>query len=77
MTKRGQNRFSENKAKAIADIIEDKIKDGTYKSGQALPGRDSTASRFAVGTHTICRVYEILTERDLIKAKPGIGKFVK
>lgn len=61
----------------VADGIERGIADGTYASGDKLPGETEIAEIYRVNRHTVRRALATLAERGLVRAERGSGTFVE
>lgn len=70
------DRFSGPKYKALADAIEEAIKEGELNSGDRLPTHRSLSEQLGVTIGTITRGYAEAERRRLITARVGSGTFV-
>jgi GntR family transcriptional regulator, phosphonate transport system regulatory protein len=61
----------------VADGIERGIADGTYPSGEKLPGETEIAELYRVNRHTVRRALATLAERGLVRAERGSGTYVE
>jgi GntR family phosphonate transport system transcriptional regulator len=61
----------------VADGIERGIADGTYPSGEKLPGETEIADIYRVNRHTVRRALATLSERGLVRAERGSGTYVE
>ena len=61
----------------VADGIERGIADGTYPSGDKLPGETEIAEIYRVNRHTVRRALATLAERGLVRAERGSGTYVE
>jgi len=61
----------------VADGIERAIADGTYPSGERLPGEIEIAETYRVNRHTVRRALAVLAERGLVRAERGSGTYVE
>jgi GntR family transcriptional regulator, phosphonate transport system regulatory protein len=61
----------------VADGIERNIADGTYASGEKLPGENEIAEAYRVNRHTVRRALAALAERGLVRAERGSGTYVE
>ncbi|MDB5502662.1 MAG: phosphonate metabolism transcriptional regulator PhnF [Tardiphaga sp.] len=61
----------------VADGIERGIADGTYPSGEKLPGETEIAEIYRVNRHTVRRALATLAERGLVRAERGSGTYVE
>src|SRR6201986_835423 len=60
-----------------ADGIERGIADGTFASGEKLPGKTEIAETYRVNRHTVRRALATLAERGLVRAERGSGTYVE
>ena len=61
----------------VADGIERGIADGTYATGEKLPGETEIAETYRVNRHTVRRALATLAERGLVRAERGSGTYVE
>lgn len=61
----------------VADGIERGIADGTYASGDKLPGENEIAETYRVNRHTVRRALAALAERGVVRAERGSGTYVE
>jgi GntR family phosphonate transport system transcriptional regulator len=61
----------------VADGIERGIADGTFASGERLPGETEIAETYRVNRHTVRRALAMLSERGLVRAERGSGTYVE
>jgi GntR family phosphonate transport system transcriptional regulator len=61
----------------VADGIERGIADGTYPSGEKLPGETEIAEIYRVNRHTVRRALATLAERGFVRAERGSGTYVE
>jgi GntR family phosphonate transport system transcriptional regulator len=61
----------------VADGIERGIADGTFASGDKLPGETEIAETYRVNRHTVRRALATLAERGLVRAERGSGTYVE
>jgi GntR family phosphonate transport system transcriptional regulator len=61
----------------VADGIERGIADGTYASGDKLPGETEIAEIYRVNRHTVRRALATLAERGFVRAERGSGTYVE
>jgi len=59
----------------IANVIRERISDGTYPVGQ-LPGEAAFAAEFGVARPTVRSALDILAAEGLVRAVRGRGTFV-
>ncbi len=60
----------------IADVLEEKIKDGVYVVSARLPGEDKLAAELNVARSTIHKAILLLEAKGLIECRPSVGNFV-
>ena len=65
-----------SKSEGIISFVTESIRNGDFKSGEALPSISSTAEQFGVARKTVVRAYEKLKNLGLIESRPKIGFFV-
>jgi GntR family transcriptional regulator, phosphonate transport system regulatory protein len=61
----------------VADGIERGIANGTFASGERLPGETEIAETYRVNRHTVRRALAMLSERGLVRAERGSGTYVE
>ena len=61
----------------VADGIERGIADGTFASGERLPGEIEIAETYRVNRHTVRRALATLAERGFVRAERGSGTYVE
>jgi GntR family phosphonate transport system transcriptional regulator len=61
----------------VADGIERGIADGTFASGEKLPGEVEIAETYRVNRHTVRRALAALAERGFVRAERGSGTYVE
>src|SRR5580692_5513472 len=61
----------------VADGIERGIANGTFASGEKLPGETEIAETYRVNRHTVRRAMATLAERGLVRAERGSGTYVE
>src|ERR1700759_2511985 len=61
----------------VADGIERGIANGTYATGEKLPGETEIAETYRVNRHTVRRALATLAERGLVRAERGSGTYVE
>ncbi|RKY28124.1 MAG: hypothetical protein DRP83_01280 [Planctomycetota bacterium] len=59
-----------------AMILEERIRNETYKVSSRLPGEDKLAAELNVSRSTLRRVIQLLETRGIIKRRPSVGNFV-
>lgn len=65
------------KYREIADHLRERILDGTYLAGQALPGEEVLAKEFGVTRPTVRQGISELRAAGLVEASMGRGTFVR
>ncbi|MGD6744588.1 MULTISPECIES: winged helix-turn-helix domain-containing protein [unclassified Streptomyces] len=60
----------------LANIIERRIREGTYAPGTRLPGEMTMAHDFGAGTITVRRALSILRDKGLVVTVHARGTFV-
>lgn len=66
----------ETKSRRIANLLEAEIRSGVLHKGAALSSEKTLVERFSVSRTTVRKALEILTAKDLIRTRSGIGSFV-
>jgi GntR family phosphonate transport system transcriptional regulator len=61
----------------VADGIERSIADGSFATGERLPGEMEIAGTYRVNRHTVRRALATLAERGLVRAERGSGTYVQ
>lgn len=61
----------------VADGIERSIADGSFATGERLPGETEIAGTYRVNRHTVRRALAMLAERGLVRAERGSGTYVQ
>ena len=61
----------------VADGIERSIADGSFATGERLPGEMEIAGTYRVNRHTVRRALATLAERGLVRAERGSGTYVE
>jgi GntR family transcriptional regulator len=61
----------------IADLLRDRITDGTYRPGTALPGEPTLAAELGVSRVTVNRALGLLRAMGLVQVHRGAGTFVR
>ena len=64
------------KYKMIAADIEQKIMDGTLKSGELLNSELKTQQEYNVSRVTVRKAYQLLAKKGIIRTVHGVGTFV-
>jgi DNA-binding GntR family transcriptional regulator len=62
---------------AIADVLEDRIKDGTYPPDTALPAEPRLVAEFGAARETVRQAIRLLVSRGLVEVVRGKGTYVK
>ena len=60
----------------IAEVLMDRIVDGTYRADERIPSVREYAAQVEVNFNTVARSFEWLQNRELIYNKRGVGYFV-
>lgn len=60
----------------VADVIRERIADGTYPPGAQIPSVVKLQEEFGIATATSQKVHRGLREEGLIYTEPGMGSFV-
>lgn len=68
----GQSRYA-----ALAAALRQRVVDGEWPPGTALPAETSLAAEHGVALGTLRRAFELLTEQGLIERHHGRGTFVR
>lgn len=61
----------------IADIIRDRIRNGTYPPGKPLPSEDKLAAELGVSRPTVNRALTMLRANGEVKVRRGMGTIVR
>jgi GntR family transcriptional regulator len=61
----------------IADLLRDRIADGTYRPGSALPGEPALAAELGVSRVTVNRALGLLRAMGRVQVHRGAGTFVR
>jgi AraC-like DNA-binding protein len=64
-------------SEVIADELRDRIEEGEWAKGEALPSNSKLAEEYGVSRTTIARVMRGLAEDDLVEIIPRRGTFKK
>lgn len=62
--------------KQVADVIRQRIEDGTYPPRTRIPSVVELLAEFGIATSTGQKVHRGLREEGLIYTEPGLGSFV-
>jgi GntR family transcriptional regulator len=62
---------------AIAEILEERIKDGTYSPEMPLPAEPRLTAEFGAARETVRQAIRLLVDRGLVEIVRGKGTFVK
>lgn len=65
------------KYQEVADIVRERIKDGTYKVGELIPDQTSLAAEFKVNRLTVKKALDGLASEGLIYKQSGLGTYVR
>lgn len=60
----------------VAEIIHDRIDDGTYQARQPLPDQETLAKEFGVSRLTVKKALDGLERKGLVYKQSGLGTFV-
>ncbi len=61
----------------LAEILQDRIRSGTYGPGQMIPSEIGLAKQYGIGRPTVRQAMNQLVQKGLIQRKRGAGTFVK
>jgi DNA-binding transcriptional regulator YhcF (GntR family) len=61
----------------IASELRSRIASGIYQEGQLLPSESMLAQEFGVSRGTVRVALRLLESDDLVKTRPGKGRFVR
>lgn len=61
----------------IAQLLRDRVTDGTWTVGDRLPSRATLGSEFGVGGNVVRRAQERLIEEGLLEGRAGSGTYVR
>ncbi len=61
----------------LAEILQDRIRSGTYGPGEMIPSEIGLAKQYGIGRPTVRQAMNILVQKGLIQRKRGAGTFVK
>ncbi|WP_242900669.1 GntR family transcriptional regulator [Actinomadura terrae] len=60
----------------ITDALRQRVTDGTYAPGTRIPAEAALCAEFGVSRNTVRRALSVLQDEDLVKIRPGVGRFV-
>ncbi len=60
----------------IVESVKQKIKDGTFHSGDQLPSINQLSAEFGLAKETVVKAFRLLQEKGIVKAVHGKGYFV-
>ncbi|MFC6064845.1 GntR family transcriptional regulator [Streptomyces ochraceiscleroticus] len=60
----------------VADVIRQRIADGTYAPGTRVPSVLNLSAEFGIATSTSQKVHRALRANGLIRTRAGMGSFV-
>ncbi|WFB08108.1 winged helix-turn-helix domain-containing protein [Streptomyces sp. LX-29] len=60
----------------VADVLRQRIADGTYQPGSRIPSVIQLQSEFGIAGATGQKVHRALRAEGLIYTEPGLGSFV-
>ena len=61
----------------LAEILQDRIRSGTYAPGEMIPSEIGLAKQYSIGRPTVRQAMDLLVQKGLIYRKRGAGTFVK
>ena len=61
----------------LAEILQDRIRSGTYGPGEMLPSEIGLAKHYGIGRPTVRQAMNLLVQKGLIQRRRGAGTFVK
>ena len=61
----------------LAEILQDRIRSGTYGPGEMLPSEIGLAKQYGIGRPTVRQAMNLLVQKGLIQRRRGAGTFVK
>ncbi|MDD9302365.1 MAG: GntR family transcriptional regulator [Desulfobacter sp.] len=61
----------------LAEILQDRIRSGTYGPGEMIPSEIGLAKQYGIGRPTVRQAMNLLVQKGLIQRKRGAGTFVK
>ena len=61
----------------LADIIRDKIRNGEYPAGSAIPSEHRLTRLFGIGRPTVRQAIDVLVRKNLLSRRRGSGTYVK
>ena len=60
----------------LRDMVIEKILDGTFAEGEAIPSVRQVASDYSINHLTVAKAYQQLVEDQLLEKRRGLGMFV-
>jgi len=60
----------------LRELVIERILDGTFREGEALPSVRQVASDYSINHITVARAYQELVEAGLLQKRRGLGMFV-
>jgi GntR family transcriptional regulator len=60
----------------LAHLLRERVHDGTYRVGRAIPSLRRLEQETGLSTKTIRRAIAVLQEEGLVHVRPGWGTFV-
>lgn len=61
----------------VAQLLRDRVTNGTWSVGDRLPSRAALSAEFGVGDNVVRRAQEALIEEGLLEGRAGSGTFVR
>jgi GntR family transcriptional regulator len=61
----------------LAEILQERIEDGTYLPQSRIPSEPELAKRFGIGRPTVRQAVEVLVRQGLVVRRRGAGTFVR
>lgn len=61
----------------VVERLEERILDGTFKSGDMLPSEAQLSAQLGIGRRAIREALKILEMKGLLETRTGVGSFVK
>ncbi len=60
----------------LRDLVVERILDGTFSEGEAVPSVRQVASDYSINHLTVAKAYQELVEEGLLEKRRGLGMFV-
>ena len=61
----------------LRDLVAERIMDGTFPEGEAVPSVRQVASDYQINHLTVSKAYQELVDAGLLEKRRGLGMFVK